>query len=120
MDKPTDVKMFSIGKLHISRAALIALSLGILASIIILIVSPNVYGAMVAIYILLVAMLVSYNINCNLLGHCKVFAWVLTVLYTISLVSSVAFFTMQTFKAKGTASAAPKFSIKTPLSRKSK
>lgn len=117
MDK-SDVKMYSIGSLHISRAALITLLVGILASVVILIVAPNAYGVMVAIYVLLVVMLVSYNINCTLLGHCKVYAWFLTIFYSVSLISSVAFFALKTLQTKGSATPSPKFSIKTFPSKK--
>ena len=100
MQKTNDIRMVTIGHFKLSLAAFITLVAGMCVSLLLLILAPNIYGALSMIYILLVAILFAYGINCTLLGHCKVFAWVLTILYTLSAVSSSIYFGRAIFQGK--------------------
>ena len=105
-----DVKMVSFGKMNVSLAAFITLIVGILASLLIIFISPNAIGIIFAIYILLSVLLTSYNINCTQLGHCKLWAWTLTVLFIISVSSAALAF--------ATKPALPKSLLSTKLNSK--
>jgi hypothetical protein len=84
-----EVKMVTIGQYHMSLASCIVLAVGLTFSIVILFALPNVFGLIMGSYILLSVVLIAYNINCVQLGHCKIWAWVLTAVYIFGVVSSM-------------------------------
>jgi hypothetical protein len=71
----------------ISRAAFYTLVAGILFALTISLFIP--YGGFIGLYILLVFLLMSYNVNCAQVGHCHVWAWILTTIYIVYVILSV-------------------------------
>ena len=84
-----DVKMVSIGHLNMTLSSFIVLIAGLLLVIITLILSPTTLGLISATSFALVSILGAYNINCAQLGHCQVWAWILTSLYIVGVCLSV-------------------------------
>lgn len=80
-------KFYMLAGKKIARPAFITLLSGIILALVIAIFIP--YGVFIAIYVLLIFLLLSYNINCTLVGHCKTWAWILTVIYLIYVTISV-------------------------------
>jgi hypothetical protein len=86
-DDSTKTKFFLVAGKKIARPAFYTLIFAIILAIVVALFIP--YGIFIGIYILLIFLLLSYNINCTLVGHCKTWAWILTTAYIIYVTSSV-------------------------------
>ena len=75
------VKMIDFFGIKISLNAYIILIAGLIMCIVIMFIGP--YGPIAGIVAFLFVILVAYNVNCTLVGHCRVWAWFLTVFYII-------------------------------------
>jgi hypothetical protein len=68
----------------IAQQAYLVVLVGIVLSIIVVAVSFNRQGIMVALVVLLSFFIYAYNVNCTIVGRCSVWAWLLTVLYILN------------------------------------
>jgi hypothetical protein len=80
-DESQQVKMIDFFGIKISLNAYIILMAGLIMCIIMMFIGP--YGPLIGIVAFLFVILSAYNVNCTLIGHCKVWAWFLTVFYII-------------------------------------
>lgn len=95
----TDVKMVQLGSVKITLAAFVTLVAGLVLAVALFFVGS--FGPILSVYVLLVFMLLSYNVNCAQLGHCKVWAWFLTIVYVFyALVIVFATFTKKDLLVK--------------------
>ena len=85
-----DVRTIRIFGVDVSVAAFATLLAGVVSALALLILVPNMVGVAAAPLVLAVACLVAYNVNCAQVGHCHVWAWILTVLYVLGAVSNIA------------------------------
>jgi hypothetical protein len=83
----SNVKFVNMFGRKISRAAFYTLFAGVVFAIVISVFIP--YGIFIGVYILLVFLLLSYNVNCAQVGHCYVWAWILTFIYVTYVSLSV-------------------------------
>lgn len=44
------------------------------------------YGLAIGLVIFIGSLIAAYNVNCTLVGHCEVWAWILVFLYVIAIV----------------------------------
>ena len=79
-----DIQFVQIGGLKVSINAFLTFIAGLVFSVVVTIVMP--FGAFAGMYILLIFTLFAYNVNCVQVGHCKTWAWILTILYVIYVV----------------------------------
>ena len=84
------INMVSIGSLQITVASLITFSCGVIIALMLLFTGP--YGIFVSLYVLLLFVVLAYNVNCAQVGHCTVWAWVLTAVYLFYTVVAVLLF----------------------------
>lgn len=86
----SNIKMIPFAGTKVSRASFCVLLAGITVSILLAIFLPLPLpvSILIAIYVLLMALLAAYNVNCVQVGHCKVWAWILTGLYIFSVAIS--------------------------------
>ena len=80
-NKPKHVQLFGV---QVSVNAVIVLSLGLMMSVVMLLL-PSGKRAVAALSMLLTTCVVSYNINCSLVGHCAVWAWILTAVFVTDM-----------------------------------
>ena len=79
------VNFVQIGGLRIALPALLVAAVGIAASLVLTLVAPKFWVAWVVL--LGMTFLASYNINCNIVGHCVVFAWIMAGILLFELVT---------------------------------
>lgn len=95
-------KTITIGKLKMSLfsfiVALSGLVIGLISSIKINIVSGLV--------ITLGFFLAAYNLNCVIVGHCRIWAWVLLIVYLINIVTTFSAYTIM--RGRGSSSSKKK------------
>lgn len=82
-----NVKMVQIGNLKITVNALIILVTSIIMSVVLLFAVPMPIGAIFSIAVLLGGAFVSYNVNCVQVGHCRIWAIILVVIYVVNVVA---------------------------------
>ena len=76
-------KVISIGKLNLTLPSFITAVCGIVVGIAASI-KLNPFIGLIAVIPFLIA---AYTVNCIVVGHCTTWAWVLTVLYVVNVVS---------------------------------
>ena len=81
-EEPQKVRMVSFGGVKISMNAYMIVIAGIILSVTLAFLVPQV-GPLVGLFVLFLFMVLSYNVNCVLLGHCHIWAWFLTITYLI-------------------------------------
>jgi hypothetical protein len=81
ISKVDSVYAITIGDIHISLSAIVAMIAGLLVAISMIMFIPNSYQA--SIITILLATVVSYEINCFEFGKCDILAWAHTILYVI-------------------------------------
>lgn len=85
-----EVKMIHLfDGVWISRPAFWVLFFGLIFSIIIMFTAPKYSGIIAGPIVFLVVILLTYNINCFMVGHCQIWAWMLTVLYILFIILAV-------------------------------
>lgn len=77
-----NIKIIYIGNIKVTWAAFINLIAGIILSSVLAINIPDI-GPFIGLFVLLLWMILTYNINCAQIGHCKKWAWILTIFYLI-------------------------------------
>jgi hypothetical protein len=82
------MKTVTVFGVTMSLTAFIVALTGIILALAIVMTVPSIWPA--SLVIMLVFFLGAYIVNCTVYGHCKVLAWVLTVLYAINAVSIFA------------------------------
>ena len=78
-------KTIKVGNLHICYPSFIILVGGLLLSILI-----SIYNIWFGIAMLGTFLIISYNINCVIVGNCVTWAWVLMIIYVIYIVIGVS------------------------------
>lgn len=68
--------------LDITFNAFLTLVAGLILSVVLVFTIPT-YGIFAGLYILLLFSLLAYNVNCVQVGHCYLWAWILTVVYLV-------------------------------------
>lgn len=105
-------------KPKITLASKVVLAAGLFLSVLLVLLAPKPFNIWAGLYFVVVTSLASYNVNCAQVGHCYLWAWVLTSIFIVSVIMSVvALSTMKSNKAldtiiksaKKTASSAKKF-----------
>ena len=76
----------------ISLAAFLSLIAGIIVAILAIVTAPKPFGIFFGLVLLGSACLASYNVNCSQVGHCHVWAWILTVIYVFGAVGAIISF----------------------------
>ena len=87
--KEDKVKMVSLFNKRITYNAYLTLLAGLVMSLTFAFTIPH--GVFIGLYILLMFTLLAYNVNCVQVGHCSMWAWILTAVYVIYAVIVVAF-----------------------------
>lgn len=82
------MKTVTVFGVTMSLTAFIVALTGIILALAVVMAVPSIWPA--GLLIMLVFFLGAYIVNCTVYGHCKVLAWVLTVLYLINAVSMFA------------------------------
>jgi Na+-translocating ferredoxin:NAD+ oxidoreductase RnfE subunit len=72
-----------MGEKITQQAYLIALA-GIVLAVIVVALTLNMQGVVIALALLLSFFIYAYNVNCTIVGKCHVWAWLLTVLYILN------------------------------------
>lgn len=75
-----------MGEKITQQAYLIALA-GIVLAVIVVALTLNMQGVVIALALLLSFFIYAYNVNCTIVGKCHVWAWLLTVLYVLNAVT---------------------------------
>ena len=75
------------GKIKISLQALVILFWGAVLFIILLILSP--YLGLAGLIMIAPILLNAYSVNCMVNGHCKIWGWILAMVYTFFTILSV-------------------------------
>lgn len=75
-----------MGEKITQQAYLIALA-GIVLAVIVVALTLNMQGVVIALALLLSFFIYAYNVNCTIVGKCHVWAWLLTVLYMLNAVT---------------------------------
>jgi hypothetical protein len=81
VDQREEIKTIDFFGIRISLNAYIILIVGFIVCIILIFMPP--YGPFAAAILLLFVVIAAYNVNCLLVGHCKIWAWVVTIVYII-------------------------------------
>ena len=94
------VKMVTVGSWKITLAALITLISGLVLAVVFLFMGR--FGLILSMWVLLLFVLASYNVNCAQMGHCRVWAWTLTILYVVyvTIIAVAALTKKETILAK--------------------
>lgn len=79
----TNVKMVQIGELKITLFSLIVLITGVVLGVFMAFLVPHPYGLMSSLVIILASVVFAYNVNCMVVGQCKIWALVLTAFYVL-------------------------------------
>lgn len=72
-----------MGEKITQQAYLIALA-GIILAVIVVALTLNMQGVVIALALLLSFFIYAYNVNCTIVGKCHVWAWLLTILYILN------------------------------------
>jgi Na+-translocating ferredoxin:NAD+ oxidoreductase RnfE subunit len=72
-----------MGEKITQQAYLIALA-GIVLAVIVVALTLNMQGVVIALALLLSFFIYAYNVNCTIVGKCHVWAWLLTILYILN------------------------------------
>lgn len=72
-----------MGEKITQQAYLIALA-GIVLAVIVVALTLNMQGVIIALALLLSFFIYAYNVNCTIVGKCHVWAWLLTILYILN------------------------------------
>jgi hypothetical protein len=116
-EQKDEIRTIDFFGIKISLNAYIILIAGLIMCIILIFVAP--YGPLVASISFLLVIAAAYNVNCVQVGHCKIWAWVLTIAYIIFCIVNVM--TMYaTKKGKNMINAASSSSKKSSSSKSSK
>lgn len=75
-----------MGEKITQQAYLIALA-GIVLAVIVVALTLNMQGVVIALALLLSFFIYAYNVNCTIVGKCHVWAWLLTILYILNAVT---------------------------------
>lgn len=110
-----DVRTVHFMGVKISLAAFLSLIAGIIVAILTMVAAPKPFGIFAGLLLLGGACLASYNVNCTQVGHCHVWAWVLTAVYIVGAVSAIIGFMTN----KPIQSSARVESFKSAMSKKS-
>ena len=70
------VKMVNLFNKKITHNAYLTLLAGLVLSLTFAFTIPH--GVFIGLYILLMFTLLAYNVNCDQVGHCSMWAWILT------------------------------------------
>lgn len=84
-----NVKMVTVFNKKITHNAHLTLVAGLILSLTFAFTIP--YGVFVGLYTLLMFTLLSYNVNCVQVGHCTLWAWILTAVYVVYAAIVVGF-----------------------------
>lgn len=76
----------TVGPLKVTYPAFLVLLAGVVGAVITLFIP---YGVFVSIYLILMASVASYTINCTLVGNCTMWAWLLAVLDIIIIIAAI-------------------------------
>jgi hypothetical protein len=80
-------KIVKIGDLRITLFALIAAVCGIISGLYASYIYSGVsdtFGIILGLVTIGVSFLTAYNLNCVIVGHCKVWAWILVSVYVLN------------------------------------
>lgn len=77
----SDTKFMQFLGIKVSRASFYILITGMIVAIILAIFLPFPYNIFISIGCLLIVIMQSYTINCTQVGHCKIWAWILTSVF---------------------------------------
>ena len=86
-EKTNDVRTIDFFGIKISLNAYIILIAGLIMCIILIFIAP--YGPLFASIAFLMVIAAAYNVNCVQVGHCKIWAWALTIFYIIFCIVNV-------------------------------
>lgn len=75
-----------MGEKITQQAYLIALA-GIVLAVIVVALTLNMQGVVIALALLLSFFIYAYNVNCTIVGKCHIWAWLLTILYILNAVT---------------------------------
>lgn len=82
-----DNSLVQVGSLRITRQALTICIAGILlACVLIFTLGLSPGSVLAAAFILLAIFVAAYSVNCMVVGHCRIWAWFLAVLYVVNLI----------------------------------
>jgi hypothetical protein len=87
-------RIITIGKVKISLPSLVMVVAGIIVSLIVSL-SVNVWFGL---GLLPVFLLSAYNVNCSIVGHCVLWAWVLVSIFLLQLLSYIMIIMMSSKK----------------------
>lgn len=104
-------KTLTFGKIKITVLAFTMLLVGIAFSVFCLFFLPSTVGVIASLLIMLGFIFAAYNINCVLVGHCVVWAYVLIVIYVFNVVAVIL--KMNAAQPKLQGKLTPKIAIKT-------
>lgn len=110
------IKMIDFFGIKISLNAYIILIAGLIMCIVIMFIGP--LGPLFGVIAFLFVILSAYNVNCTLVGHCKVWAWFLTVFYIIYAI--VVVMTMYMKYKGGSSASGEKISLLPSMKKSSK
>jgi hypothetical protein len=85
------MKTVTVFGVTMSLTAFIVALTGIILALAIVMAAPSIWPA--GLVIMLIFFFGAYIVNCTVYGHCKVLAWILTVLYVIN---ALTMFTLAT------------------------
>lgn len=80
----SETKFINIG-VKVSRASFFILITGAIISLILAIFLPFPYSIAISVLVLLFSIMNAYTINCTQVGHCKIWAWILTSVFIVYL-----------------------------------
>jgi hypothetical protein len=81
----SETKFINIGGIKVSRASFFILITGAIISLILAIFLPFPYSIIISVLVLLFSIMNAYTINCAQVGHCKIWAWILTSVFVVYL-----------------------------------
>lgn len=81
-----EYKTMTIGKVKITVIAFSLLIIGVVFSVFCLFFLPSSIGVIASLLIMLGFIFAAYNINCVLVGHCIIWAYVLMIVYLLNVV----------------------------------
>jgi len=80
----SETKFINIG-VKVSRASFFILITGVIIAAILAIFLPFPYSIVISVLVLLFSIMNAYTINCTQVGHCKIWAWILTSVFVVYL-----------------------------------
>ena len=79
------MKTVTLFGVTMSLTAFIIALMGVVVSLVIVVSFPKIWPF--GVLFMLMTFLGAYNVNCVVYGHCKVFAWFLTVMFLLNAVT---------------------------------